>query len=112
MSTTSKNVRVTPPWPHFGSLSEAEKVYVVHGVSEDVRVDGRTRRDVRPATSLETDIVTHASGPVPSSNYILVAFYYQESEQKSVFSEQGHNNKNTMMPDSVHVFLRSSRSNA
>jgi len=31
-------------------------------VSEDVRVDGRTRRDVRPATSLETDIVTHASG--------------------------------------------------
>jgi len=44
------------------SLSEAEKVYVVHGVSEDVRVDGRTRRDVRPATSLETDIVTHASG--------------------------------------------------
>lgn len=43
-------------------LSEAEKVFVVHGVGEDVRVDGRTRRDVRPATSLETDIVTHTSG--------------------------------------------------
>jgi len=44
------------------NLSESEKVFVVHGVGEDVRIDGRARRDVRPATSLETDIVTHASG--------------------------------------------------
>merc|ERR1712029_1165894 len=44
------------------NLSESEKVFVVHGVGEDIRIDGRARRDVRPATSLETDIVTHASG--------------------------------------------------
>ena len=43
------------------TISEAEKVFVLHGVQEDVRVDGRCRRDVRPA-SIETDLVTHASG--------------------------------------------------
>jgi exosome complex component RRP42 len=29
-------------------ISEAEKTYVLHGVQEDVRVDGRGRKDVRP----------------------------------------------------------------
>jgi len=43
------------------AISEAEKVFVVHGVQEDLRADGRCRRDVRPA-SIETDLVTHASG--------------------------------------------------
>ena len=38
-----------------------ERVFVLHGVQEDLRADGRCRRDTRPAT-VETDLVTHASG--------------------------------------------------
>ena len=29
-------------------ISEAEKVYVLHGVEDDVRVDGRGRKEMRP----------------------------------------------------------------
>ena len=36
-------------------VSEAEKVYVLHGVQEDLRCDGRGRKDVRPIV-VETDI--------------------------------------------------------
>lgn len=43
------------------SVSEAEKTFVLHGVQEDLRVDGRTRRDIRPIV-VETDLVTHTSG--------------------------------------------------
>lgn len=43
------------------SVSESEKLYVLHGVRDDFRVDGRGRKDLRPIV-LETDIVTHASG--------------------------------------------------
>ena len=43
------------------SVSEAEKTFVLHGVQEDLRVDGRTRRDIRPIL-VETDLVTHTSG--------------------------------------------------
>jgi len=42
-------------------VSEAETVYVLHGVQENLRCDGRGRKDVRPIV-VETDIVTHASG--------------------------------------------------
>ncbi|XP_067010285.2 exosome complex exonuclease RRP42 [Anabrus simplex] len=42
-------------------LSEAEKTFILHGVEDDFRTDGRTRRDYRPM-ELETDIVSHASG--------------------------------------------------
>lgn len=38
-------------------VSEAEKVYVLHGVQEDLRCDGRGRKDVRPIV-VETDIGT------------------------------------------------------
>ena len=38
-------------------ISESEKVYVLHGVQEDVRVDGRGRKDVRPIV-FETGLVT------------------------------------------------------
>ena len=37
-------------------ISESEKVYVLHGVQEDVRVDGRGRKDVRPIV-FETGLV-------------------------------------------------------
>ena len=43
------------------SVSEAEKVYVLHGVQEDIRVDGRRRGDLRPLM-VESDLVTHTSG--------------------------------------------------
>ena len=36
-------------------VSEAEKVYVLHGVKENLRCDGRGRKDVRPIV-VETDI--------------------------------------------------------
>ena len=42
-------------------ISEAEKVYVLHGVQEDVRVDGRARKEMRPL-KFETELVTHANG--------------------------------------------------
>lgn len=42
-------------------ISEAEKTYVLHGVQENLRVDGRTREDLRPI-QVETDLVTHTSG--------------------------------------------------
>lgn len=42
-------------------VSETEKLYVLHGVQEDLRVDGRGRMDVRPIV-VETDLVTHTSG--------------------------------------------------
>ncbi|XP_005348215.1 exosome complex component RRP42 isoform X1 [Microtus ochrogaster] len=43
------------------SLSEAEKVYIVHGVQEDLRVDGRGCEDYR-CVEVETDVVSNTSG--------------------------------------------------
>jgi len=43
------------------ALSESEKTFVLHGVEQNFRVDGRSRSDVRPIV-LETDVVSHASG--------------------------------------------------
>ncbi|KAK6627703.1 hypothetical protein RUM44_010182 [Polyplax serrata] len=41
--------------------SDAEKIFILHGVEENFRYDGRTRSEYRPM-ELETDIVPHASG--------------------------------------------------
>lgn len=43
------------------ALSEAEKVYIVHGVQEDLRVDGRGCEDYR-CVEVETDVVSNTSG--------------------------------------------------
>ncbi|XP_055918783.1 exosome complex component RRP42 [Eupeodes corollae] len=43
------------------ALSEAEKTFILHGVEEDFRCDGRSRCDYRPM-ELETDVVSNASG--------------------------------------------------
>lgn len=32
----------------YNPLSEAEKVFILHGVQDDFRNDGRTRNDFRP----------------------------------------------------------------
>uniref|UniRef100_A0A336LSB5 Ribosomal RNA-processing protein 42 n=1 Tax=Culicoides sonorensis TaxID=179676 RepID=A0A336LSB5_CULSO len=42
-------------------LSEAEKVFILHGIEANLRCDGRTRSDYRPM-ELETDIVMHSNG--------------------------------------------------
>jgi len=42
-------------------LSESEKTYILHGVEQNFRIDGRTRSELRPII-METDIVSHASG--------------------------------------------------
>ena len=42
-------------------ISEAEKVFVLHGVQDDARVDGRARKELRPL-KFETELVTHANG--------------------------------------------------
>jgi len=42
-------------------LSESEKTFVLHGVEQNFRIDGRSRSDVRPIM-IETDTVSHASG--------------------------------------------------
>lgn len=43
------------------AFCEAEKTFILHGVEENFRVDGRGREDYRPM-ELETDIVAHAFG--------------------------------------------------
>lgn len=43
------------------TLSEAEKVYIVHGIQEDLRVDGRGCEDYR-CVEVETDVVSNTSG--------------------------------------------------
>ncbi|XP_021516861.1 exosome complex component RRP42 isoform X2 [Meriones unguiculatus] len=43
------------------ALSEAEKIYIVHGVQEDLRVDGRGCEDYR-CVEVETDVVSNTSG--------------------------------------------------
>ncbi|VEN51068.1 unnamed protein product [Callosobruchus maculatus] len=43
------------------SLCEAEKTFVLHGVEENLRIDGRDREQYRPM-ELETDVVSHAFG--------------------------------------------------
>ncbi|EDV37689.1 uncharacterized protein Dana_GF11284 [Drosophila ananassae] len=45
----------------YVALSEAEKTFILHGVEEDFRCDGRSRRDYRPM-ELETGVVSNASG--------------------------------------------------
>uniref|UniRef100_A0A8V0YUK0 Ribosomal RNA-processing protein 42 n=1 Tax=Gallus gallus TaxID=9031 RepID=A0A8V0YUK0_CHICK len=42
-------------------LSDAEKLYIIHGVQEDLRVDGRGCEDYRCA-EVETDVVSNTSG--------------------------------------------------
>ncbi|XP_071444207.1 exosome complex exonuclease RRP42 [Hetaerina americana] len=42
-------------------LSDAEKMFILHGVKDDFRCDGRTRREYRPI-EVETEIVSNASG--------------------------------------------------
>ncbi|KAM3967597.1 exosome complex component Rrp42 [Aphomia sociella] len=42
-------------------LSPTEKVFILHGVQDDYRSDGRSNIDYRPM-ELETDVVSHASG--------------------------------------------------
>lgn len=42
-------------------LCEAEKTFILHGVEEDFRTDGRKQCDYRPM-ELETDIVSNTSG--------------------------------------------------
>lgn len=43
------------------AFCESEKTFILHGVEENFRVDGRGREDYRPM-ELETDIVAHAVG--------------------------------------------------
>ena len=52
-------------------VSEAEKVYVLHGVQEDLRCDGRGRKDVRPIV-VETDI--------GNRYFYLIFFEYPKTE--------------------------------
>jgi len=42
-------------------LSEAEKMFIIHGVQDDLRVDGRSRLDYRPI-EIETSVVPTANG--------------------------------------------------
>ncbi|CAF93061.1 unnamed protein product [Tetraodon nigroviridis] len=42
-------------------VSEAEKVYVLHGIRDDLRVDGRGCEDYRHM-EIETDVVSNTDG--------------------------------------------------
>eukprot|EP00088_Acartia_fossae_P019952 TRINITY_DN21684_c0_g2_i1.p1 TRINITY_DN21684_c0_g2~~TRINITY_DN21684_c0_g2_i1.p1 ORF type:complete len:292 (+),score=28.55 TRINITY_DN21684_c0_g2_i1:38-913(+) len=42
-------------------LSESEKTFILHGVQQNFRGDGRTRSEIRPIV-METDIVSHTNG--------------------------------------------------
>jgi len=45
----------------YNPLSEAEKTFILHGVQDDLRNDGRSRRDFRPI-ELESNVIASASG--------------------------------------------------
>ena len=59
-------------------VSEAEKVYVLHGVQEDLRCDGRGRKDVRPIV-VETDIgitiYIYYTCQLDSHNFIVFSLF-------------------------------------
>ncbi|GFU60758.1 exosome complex component RRP42 [Nephila pilipes] len=42
-------------------LQEAEKIYIIHGIQENVRSDGRTNLDYR-TIELETDVIANCNG--------------------------------------------------
>lgn len=42
-------------------LSEAEKVFILNGIQENIRCDGRRRSDYRPM-EVETDVVQNSNG--------------------------------------------------
>ncbi|EEB18730.1 Exosome complex exonuclease RRP42, putative [Pediculus humanus corporis] len=44
-----------------GCYSESEKIFILHGVEDNFRYDGRTRSEYRPI-EVETDVVSHANG--------------------------------------------------
>ncbi|KAL7047648.1 hypothetical protein ACKWTF_003074 [Chironomus riparius] len=45
----------------YNPLSEAEKIFILHGVQDDFRNDGRTRNDFRPM-EFQTNVIASASG--------------------------------------------------
>ncbi|KAG5678251.1 hypothetical protein PVAND_007943 [Polypedilum vanderplanki] len=45
----------------YNALSEAEKVFILHGIQDDFRNDGRSRRDFRPM-ELQTNVIASACG--------------------------------------------------
>ena len=47
--------------PALGVISDAEKIFVLHGVQDDVRVDGRSRKEIRPI-KFETELVVSCNG--------------------------------------------------
>ena len=57
-------------------VSEAEKVYVLHGVQEDLRCDGRGRKDVRPIV-VETDI--------GNRYFYLIFFEYPDDKNRIMY---------------------------
>uniref|UniRef100_A0A8C9F8Z9 Ribosomal RNA-processing protein 42 n=1 Tax=Pavo cristatus TaxID=9049 RepID=A0A8C9F8Z9_PAVCR len=63
-------------------LSDAEKLYIIHGVQEDLRVDGRGCEDYRCA-EVETDVVSNTSG---SARVKLVGECLRTSKVKGFFS--------------------------
>ncbi|KAM7342191.1 exosome complex component Rrp42 [Cochliomyia hominivorax] len=73
------------------ALSEAEKTFILHGVEEDFRCDGRSRRDYRPM-ELECEVVNNASGSARlrlANTDILVGVKCEIDKPSPQFPNQG-----------------------
>lgn len=72
-------------------ISESEKLFIIDGIQQNVRTDGRTILDFRPF-SIETGIVpqTNGSARIKLSNTdILVSVKVEVGEPDPDFPDQG-----------------------
>lgn len=67
----------------FKMLGEAERAFIIEGVSNEIRTDGRGRLDYR-AISIDTNVISHLNG---SSRVSLV----QKIQQNLIFEGKYNN---------------------
>ncbi|KAL2080598.1 hypothetical protein ACEWY4_024391 [Coilia grayii] len=73
-------------------ISEAEKLYVVHGVRDDLRVDGRGCEDYRH-TEIETDVVSNTDGSAKVTlghTNVLVGIKAEIGKPKPMLPDEGY----------------------
>uniref|UniRef100_A0AAY4BRY7 Exosome component 7 n=1 Tax=Denticeps clupeoides TaxID=299321 RepID=A0AAY4BRY7_9TELE len=73
-------------------VSEAEKVYILHGVRDDLRVDGRGCEDYRHM-DIETDVVSNTDGSAKVSlgySDVLVGVKAEVGKPRPALPDQGY----------------------
>ncbi|KAG9355696.1 hypothetical protein JZ751_000534 [Albula glossodonta] len=73
-------------------VSEAEKVYIMHGVRDDLRVDGRGCEDYRHM-EIETDVVSNTDGSAKVTlghTVVLVGIKAEIGKPKPMVTDEGY----------------------